>query len=499
MSTFNIKLKHDELLTIGGYTGYICMFLGVFMVLPILVAIICQDAQRYINAFTISAIITFISGSLAYVYCKNDKTVHLSLKGSLIFVMGIWGVVAFFAALPFFISGDLNLIDAFFESMSGITTTGYSMYPPCDFNYSIGLWRSLIQWLGGLGIIFLLLVLVPSSMSMKRLFFAEGRTEQMTPNIKHTNIIFVKVYLIITAFAILLYLIAGLDIYDATCYAFTSIATGGFSVDSSSVGNFQSPFIQLITIILMLIGSTNFIIFYKIYKREVSNLFKDIEVRSMAILVIIATIIVSFNLYMNNYYGHDILTIMRHSLFQVVSTISSTGFQSMDISYWPSLSITILILLMFAGGSICSTSGGIKLYNIAILFKSIWWQTEEMLLPKNTIFKRKINHAAKEKEISNREIKEILIYVLAYVMIFILSTFVISIYYNNFEYACFLSAASIGNIGIGSLVSSSMPIFIKILLILEFWVGRIGIWPLLLSMVYLINMGKNKIKSFEEK
>lgn len=490
MSTFNIKLKHDESLAIGGYTGYICMFLGIIMVLPIIVAIICHEPQQYINAFTISAIITFVFGSLIYSYCRNDKSVHLSLKGSLIFVMSIWGVVAFFASLPFFLSGDLNIVDAFFESMSGITTTGYSMYSSNKFNYSIGLWRSLIQWLGGLGIIFLLLVVVPSSMSMKRLFFAEGRTEQMTPNIKHTNIIFIKVYLIITGIAILLYLIGGLDAYTATCYAFTSIATGGFTVNLSSVDNFQSPFIQLITIILMLIGSTNFIIFYKIYKREVSGLFKDIEVRSMAIIILIATVITSSNLYMNNFFGQDILTIIRHSLFQVVSTLTSTGFQSMDINYWPSLSITILILLMFAGGSICSTAGGIKLYNIAILFKSIWWQTEEMLLPKNTIFKRKINHADKEKEISNSEIKQILIYIFAYIIIFIFSTVVISIYYDNFVYACFLSAASIGNIGIGSLVSSNMPILIKILLIIEFWVGRIGIWPLLLSILYLINIGK---------
>ncbi|MBR0473083.1 MAG: TrkH family potassium uptake protein [Methanosphaera sp.] len=496
MNTYKLnKLKPNELKTIGHYTGYVCIIMSILMIAPIICGIIYNDTQKLVNAFIISAIITFISGIGLITLFRRKHLTNLSLKGSLIFVLGIWGIIAIYSGLPYLISGQLGPFDSFFEAMSGITTTGFSLIPEETHPYSIAMWKALTQWFGGLGIIVLLLVIVPSSVSLKRLFFAEGRTEQMTPNVRHTTMIFLKLYLLITAMGICLYLILGLNLFESICFTFTAFATGGYSIYSSDTHIFNSVAIQLVTIFLMILGSTNFVIHYRILKGNTKNLFKDVEIRAMIVIVTIATLLIMLSLYTQGYYGQDVVQIFRHSVFQVISVMSSTGFVSQDITSWPQFSFFLLILLTFIGGSICSTSGGIKLYNIVILFKAIWWEVEEMMLPKNVIKPKRINHDKKDREISSKTIKTILIFIVSYVLIFLFSTFVILFYCNDFALASTVAALSIGNTGITvSYISASMPVMVKIVLIIDFWVGRISVWPLFLAVLYLINRAESKIQ-----
>ncbi len=497
MNTYKLnKLKPNELKTIGHYTGYVCLVISILMIPPIICGIIYNDPEHLVKSFILSAIITSISGIILVSLFRRKQLTNLSLKGSLIFVLGIWAIIAIYSGLPYVLSGQLNPFDAFFEAMSGITTTGFSLIPEKTHPYSIAMWKALTQWFGGLGIIVLLLVIVPSSVSLKRLFFAEGRTEQMTPNVKHTTMIFLKLYAILTVIGIVLYLILGLDLFEAICFTFTSVATGGYSIYSSDAHIFDSIAIQIVTMFLMLLGSTNFVIHYRILKGNTKDLLKDVELRAMFIIVTIATILIMLSLYTNGYYNHDVLQIFRHSIFQVISVMSSTGFVSQDIGAWPQFSFFLLILLTFVGGSICSTSGGIKLYNIVILFKSIWWEVEEMMLPKNTIKPKRINHDKKEREITDKTIKTVLIFIVSYILIYLLSTFVILFYCNDFATASTVAALSIGNTGITvDYISASMPIMVKIVLIIDFWVGRISVWPLFLGVLYLINRTESKIKS----
>lgn len=501
MNIFSVtKIRANELKTIIHYTGYIAIVMGIMTIIPIICALIYNDAKIYLNAFIISGIICIVSGLLMYYIFKEKNITNLSLKGSLIFVMSIWGFTALFAALPYFFCGDLSLVDAFFEGMSGITTTGFSMYDCYTFPYSISMWRVLTQWMGGLGIIFLLLVVAPSSVSLKRLYFAEGKTEQMTPNIMHSATIFIKVYLIITAIGILLYLLIGLDLFDAICYSFASIGTGGYTIHPDSVNNFINPSVQLVTIILMIMGATNFVLHYRIMKREWKNLHKDIELNAMLCLIIIATILIAISLYVNGLYNYDILTIGRHSLFQAVSILTSTGFASTDINLWPPFAYHIIILLMFIGGSVCSTAGGIKIYNIMILLKAIWWETQRMFLPKNTIIKRKIYHDKKKRDINDDTIRSITIFIIVYILIFVFSSMIVLIYTKNFEMAYTLVASSMGNTGVGpAFINPGISIVVKIVLIIDFWVGRIGVWPLLLSIVYLTHMTVSKVYEIKDK
>lgn len=495
MNAFHIeKIKMDEVRAIFHYTGFVIIAISSFMAIPIIVSLIYKDPITYFYSFMASITVSLSVGLILYLTNQSKKISDLSLKGSLIFVLSIWIISAFFCALPLILSRDLSFIDAYFESMSGITSTGFTMYSNVPVAYSIRIWRSLLQWFGGLGIIFLLLVLIPSSVSLKRLYFAEGKTEQMTPNIRHTSMMFIKIYSILTIIAITLYVLVGLDVFNALCYSFSGLGTGGFSADVDNLNNFVNPLIQIVTIIVMIMGGTNFLMYYFISKGKWRNVHKDIEVKYMFYLIVLATIIVMFSLLQNNLYNGDLLVTFRHALFQVVSILTSTGFQSTDINTWPALSYHVLIVLMFIGGAVCSTASGMKIYNIALMVKSVWWELQSIFLPNSIVLKRKVFHDNKEMIITFNMIKPILMFMFAYLLLFVVSTIILLMFCNDFKVAYSIVAGSIGNTGLGpSYINTSIPLVVKIVLIFDFLAGRIGIWPALIPLVYIINNINEKI------
>ena len=500
MNSFFInKLKPSEFKTIAYFTGTICIILGIFLLLPVIIALI-YDTPKYAQAFLISAIITTIVGLLIRANFTRNKIGELSLKGALIFVFSIWGVTALFTSLPYFFTGLLGPLDAIFQGMSGITTTGFTLIDIQPIPRSIAFWEAFTQWIGGLGVILLIISVIPSSTSLKRLYFAEGRTEQMTPNIRHTSKIFIKLYIILTFLSILTYLLLGLPKFEALCYALTAIATGGFSIFPSSVDYFNTPAIEMATIIIMIVGSTNFILLYRVIKGNFKSYYKDVEVKTMFILMAIATTLITISLLVNQTYGSNVIETLRHALFQVVSVISSTGFTSTDVNLWPPFCYHIMIILMICGGGVCSTASGIKLYNVYLLFKSLWWEGQSIFKSKNTIIHKKIYHDRRIITITNKEIKSVFIYAILYIIIFIVSATIILIFTKDIQTAYVISASAIGNIGIEpEFINIATPAVVKIVMIIEFWIGRIGVWPILLLIVYEINKINGTLEDkFEE-
>lgn len=499
MNTFFInKLKPNELKTIAYFTGIICIILGIFLFLPAICAYIFNDELRFKYAFLVSAIITLTAGILIIHFYGKKNLTNLSLKGSLIFVFTIWGVTAIFSALPYYFSGSLNFLDSCFQAMSGITTTGFSLLEITRAPYSLAFWGAFTQWFGGLGIIIFILVIIPTSTNLKRLYFAEGRTEQMTPNIKHTAMIFIKLYLALTIISVSSYLFFGLSVFDSICYGITSIATGGLSIFPESVNYFNEVPLQAITTILMLLGSTNFILLYRVIKGNFKAYYKDSEVKTMFIIMTIATILISLSLYANHTYGSNIFTTIRQALFQVISIMSSTGFTSTNINIWPPFCYHIMIILMICGGGICSTASGIKLYNVYILFKTLRWEGQSIFLPKNSVIVKKVYHDGRYIDLTNDQIRPVLIYILVYIMIFLFSATIILAYSHDIQISYLIAASAIGNIGLGpDFVNITTPIPIKIIMIIEFWIGRTGVWPILLLIVYEINKINGKLNDIK--
>jgi trk/ktr system potassium uptake protein len=483
------NVKIEEIHSILHYSGYICIFIGLIMLLPILVAVIYGEI-KYILPFAYSSIISLIFGFLFYKIFNKEAA--LSLKGAMIFSTGIWLVVVALSALPFYISGDLSYLDSYFEAMSGYTTTGFSMYANLDtVAYSMDFWRGFTQWLGGIGIIVLALSILSSpSINIMRMYSAEAREEKIRPSVRGTARIMIYVYLLYTAISIILFKIAGTPNFDSIFYTFTALSTGGFAMHNASIAFYNNIWIEIVAMIVMIIGATNFALHYTVLKGNWREYFKDIESKVILPLLIVGTLLVAVFLYNTPYYGHDLLLSLRYSIFQVVSALTTTGLQTSSASeifnHYAGMGIFILTLLMIAGGGSGSTAGGIKAIRVGIMIKGIWWTVKSLLLPQSARISRNIRHV-KDVKIDDRILKLIGLFIFTYLLLYMMSVIITLFYYQNVGQVLFEVASAIGNVGLGSgLMTTNSPPIIKIVFIIDFWIGRLEIWPILLLLAVII-------------
>ncbi|KAF5075587.1 Trk system potassium uptake protein TrkH [anaerobic digester metagenome] len=482
------KLKKDETYSILHYTGYICILLGLLMLIPVSVALIYHE-YHYILPFIYSAVISVVFGFLLYHSFRNTN--EISLKSAMIFATLIWLVGSALAALPFYFSGDLSYINSYFEAMSGITTTGFTMYTNLDVvTHTMDFWRGFMQWFGGIGIIVMGLAILSSpSINIMRMYSAEGREERLVPSIKHTTRIILYIYMGYTVFSIILFILAGMPVFDSIFYAFTALSTGGFAMQNASLAFYHNIWIEIAAMIIMIIGATNFAIHYAVIKGKWKEYFRDIETKVSYSLLIIGTILVAVFLYNGSYYGHDFLLSLRYSLFQMVSALTTTGLQtasgSQITNQWMGMGIFVLTIIMMVGAGACSTGGGIKWLRVGILVKGMWWQIKSLLLPKSAVISHKIHHV-NELKLNNEVLRLTGLFVFSYLLIYMVSVIIILFYYQNVPQVMFEVASALSNVGLGSgLMTASSPTLVKIVFIADFWIGRLEIWPILLFLVIL--------------
>lgn len=456
------------------------------MLLPIVVALIYNEHQL-ILPFIYSTIISILIGFPLYKFFEN-KT-ELSLKSAMLFATVIWLIGCAIAALPYYISGQLPYLDGYFEAMSGFTTTGFTMYPNLDVvPYTMQFWRGFTQWLGGIGIIVLALTILTSpSVNIMRMYAAEGRDERILPSIRHTSKIILYIYTLYTVISIALFLLAGMPVFDSIFYAFSALSTGGFALKNVSIFYYHSIWIELAAIIIMIIGATNFALHYTVLKGNWREYFKDIETKVAYPLLIIGTLLVAVFLYNTSYYGHDILLSLRYSVFQVVSALTTTGLQTAmpdEITFkWTGLGIFVLTILMIVGAGACSTGGGLKWLRIGILAKGMWWEVKQLLVPTHAKIPQKIHHV-RDLRISEDILKLTGLFVFTYLFVYIISVLIVLFYYQNVAQTLFEVASALSNVGLGSgLITSTSPVVVKIVFIIDFWVGRLEIWPVLLFVI----------------
>ena len=488
------KVNRKEFNSIIHYTGYICILLSAILLIPIFVAVIYGET-KYILPFIYSSITSLAFGVVFYKLFKHET--DLSLKGAMFFSTGIWLVVCAFSALPFYFSGDLSYLDGYFEAMSGFTTTGFTMYANLDtVTYTMDFWRGFMQWLGGIGIIVMALTILSSSnINIMRMYSAEGRDERILPSIRHTSRIIVYIYALYTVIGFILFMVAGMPIFDSIFYTFSALSTGGFAMQNASLAHYHSLWIEIAAIIIMIIGATNFALHYTVLKGNWREYLKDIESKVSWSLIIIASILVGLFLYNTPYYGHDFWLSMRYSVFQVVSAITTTGLQTSSgaeiTNQYAGMGIFILTLLMIVGAGSCSTGGGIKWIRIGIMMKSVFWEIKSLLLPQSAKISRKIHHV-KDVKMDDSIIKATGVFIFIYLGVYIVSVIIIMFYYQNVSQVLFEVASAVGNVGLGSgLMTNTSPYITKIVFIIDFWIGRLEIWPIMLFFAIII---KNTIK-----
>jgi trk system potassium uptake protein TrkH len=465
--------------------GIILKFLGFLMLIPAIVGYYYSrsDPAEWDSAliFIYSFVITSVLGII--LEYTNSSTEELKNKESFAIVAFGWLAAAIFGALPFLFSG-LSPVDSLFESMSGFTTTGATIMTDIE-SYSMALlfWRSFIQWLGGMGIIMLFLAILPKlAVAGRQLFKAEapGPTEdKLKPRLKETAKILWMVYMVISAIEVLALLAAGMDVYNALTHTFTTMACGGFSPRADSVAAFGSPLIEGIITLFMFVAGANFALHYRMIYVDRKSLLGDSEFKFYAFIVLGASVLLTITLWITGTF-EGIASSFRYAIFQVVSILTTTGYATYDFNTWPDSSRMILFVLMFIGGCAGSTAGGIKIVRLMLMLKYGYRELFKVLQPK----------IVKPIRLGDRVVPEdimgsIFSFTILYILVFMVSTFIMGLLGLEMLSAASASIATLGNIGPGfNLVGpwsnfSTIPIVGKLVLIANMWIGRLEIFTVL--------------------
>jgi trk system potassium uptake protein TrkH len=396
----------------------------------------------------------------------------------------LWFLVPALGAVPYWLSGGMGYLDALFEAMSGFTTTGATVLSDFgQFGQSLFLWRSLTQWMGGIGIVVLFLVVFPQlQVAGRQAFFAEStgvEKEKLTPKLRETARAVLRVYVLLTLLTFVAYLVAGIPPFEALANALTTAPAGGFSPNPNSFAAY-APLAQWAGTFFMFWAGVSFLLQYRLlFRRETRPLIQDAEFRAYTGIVLLAGLALAFYLYTHHLYGLE--ASLRHAFFQVVSILTTTGFASVDFAKWVVPAQAILVLLMFIGGSAGSGAGGIKVVRWLLLFGFLRREITRTLHPKAVLPLRLGGRVVGEEAL-----RQVSVFVFLYTLLFGFATLVLALLQKDFVVAFTASAQAIGNIGPGLGEVGPMGSFAglhpvsKAVLILEMWAGRIEILPVFL-------------------
>ncbi|TRX53700.1 TrkH family potassium uptake protein [Fulvivirga sp. M361] len=425
--------------------GLLLFLNGSFMLLCMPFSVYYGEDWFYI---LISGLITIVCGSTTWLLTKNHKSKELKKKdGYLIVTLG-WFFMSLFGTLPFILSGAIpNFTDAFFETISGFTTTGASVLNNIEgVPKGILFWRSLTQWIGGMGIIVLAVAILPIlGIGGMQLFIAEApgiSPDKMKPRIKDVAKRLWFIYLGLTVTETVLLLLGGMTFFDALNHSLTTMATGGFSTKNKSVAHYDSAYIQYVIIAFMFLAGTNFTITYYCLKGRLKKAWANEEFRMYFILVAVLSICISFFVFSSSWTGFE--KSFRDSLFQVVSLITTTGFVTADYTSWTPFLTIVFFMLMFLGASAGSTAGGIKVVRHTLLFKNSFLEMKRQLHP-SAVIPVRLNNSAVSRDITYN----VLAFVMIYLLVYVVGVFLISFTGVDFDTALGAVATSLGNIGPG--------------------------------------------------
>ncbi len=465
------------------FTGMLIMLLSFFMLLSTGWSIYYQETQATI-ALLQSSGIAFFSGLMAYLATRRHDLRNIGKKEGYVIVTSIYVSIAFFGTLPYVLSGAIpNFSDAFFESTSGIATTGATILTDIEsLPKGILFWRSMTHWLGGMGIIVLTLAILPIlGVGGMQLFVAEvpGTTpSRLHPRITQTAKRLWGIYAGLTFIQTLLLMLGGMDFFHSLNHAFSTVATGGFSTQNDSIGGY-SAYIQYVIIFFMILGATSFSLHYFVLKGQFDKVLKNEEFLFFLKVIGLFTLFFFVTLLAISQTGVEYT--FRKSLFQVVSIITTTGFVTTNYAEWEGFLWFFLLILMFTGGCIGSTAGGLKMIRVLVLLKNTRLEFKRLLHPMAVIPVR-IN----KKTIPQEIIHNFLAYFLLYMLLFMGGAAAMKLFGMDFPSAIGASAATLGNIGpaianVGPIDSyANIPNPAKWVLSFYMILGRLEIFTVLL-------------------
>ena len=460
--------------------GKMFVSLSALLILPMIVAIVYKETC--IAAFLLTAVISFVLGIILSMVFKTKNHIIYAREGFVI-VAAVWLIFSLFGAMPFVLSGEIpNFVDAFFETVSGFTTTGASILTDVEaMSKSLLFWRSFTHWIGGMGVLVFVLALIPNisdrSIHLLRAEVPGPVVGKLVPRIRQTARILYIIYIVLTIIEITFLLLGKMSLFDSLVHAFGTAGTGGFGIKGDSIGGY-SPYLQWVIAIFMLVFGVNFNIYYLILIKKAKHIIKSEELWIYVGLIVLSTGFIAVNVF--SQYGNFGET-LRHSLFQVSSIITTTGYSTADFNLWPTFSKAVLFLLMFIGGCAGSTAGGLKVSRVILLFKKISREIRHTLHP------RSVNSIKLEgKQVSENTISSVGTYFAVYSFILIGTFLIISLDSFGFETNFSATVACFNNVGpgfasVGPIASyAEYSALSKIVLSFAMLFGRLEIYPLLI-------------------
>ena len=461
--------------------GILLIVLGASMLAPYSIQIMYEENS---HSFVSSSFVTIFIGIL-FILANLDKEFKLNLRQTFLFSTLAWLMVAIFGSLPFLLSSnEFTLSEAFFESMSGITTTGATIISDLDNSpKSILLWRAIMQWLGGIGIVVMAITILPLlKVGGMQLFKMEGpdSTEKILPRTVEVAAIIISTYVALTFFCGLFYWIFGMSIFDSICHAMTTIATGGFSTHNDSIGFFKNSNIEIIASIFIILGSIPFISYLKFSQGNRKIFFTDVQIKGLIYLLTISiTIMFVYLLFIN--FESSLLDKIRISSFNVISILSGTGYVTDDFGLWGKFSLIFFLFLMFIGGCAGSTACGIKIFRLQMLLIFLRDHVKKLIRP-NSVIITKYNN----QKISDDFIKSVIIFIFTFLFIFLIIAMLLSISGLDFITSISGAASSISNVGpgLGDLIGpngnyKNLPDLSKWILSAGMLLGRLELFAVL--------------------
>ncbi|MFH2142417.1 MAG: TrkH family potassium uptake protein [Bacteroidota bacterium] len=425
--------------------GFLLMLEGFFIALSSIISLIYRESDFW--PLIISSSISIFVGFFCWLFNRNITREVGTREGYIVVSIG-WILFSVFGAIPFYLSGAIpSYTDAFFETMSGFTTTGASILNDIEaIPHGLLFWRSLTQWLGGMGIIVLSLAILPLlGIGGMQLFVAEVpgiKADKLHPRIKETAKRLWGIYLLFTFSETILLWIGGMTLFDAVNHAFTTMATGGYSTKQASISYWQSPFIHYVITIFMIFAGTNFTLSYFALNRKFKKIWKDEEFRFYIGVILCFTFVVTLVLYLTQSFGIE--KSFRDAFFQVVSIITTTGYMTVDYLLWGPFLIIVIFVAMFFGGSAGSTGGGMKIVRILLVLKNSILEMKRLIHP-NAVIPVRYN----KQTVSVSIMSNILAFIVIYILIFVLGTLIMAGMGLDFESAMGSVVSSLGNIGPG--------------------------------------------------
>ena len=473
--------------------GKLMILIGLLVAAPLILLPFYPKDSGYAWSFGGPALFSCAIGVLVCLFGKGNNEYNasppISRRQSVRTVLFTWFWGFFVGAMPFFFSGQLNAVQALFESVSGWTTTGLSVMDVSLTSRIFLFYRSFMQYCGGLGFIMMMVMLFPDKSSMD-LFNAEGHPDKLMPNLRKTAQTIFAMDLVFLLLGTVAYAIAGMPLFDSVCHTMCSLSTGGFSTKPNSIGEYNSPGMEIITVVLMLIGTTNFAVLLLLVRRKWRQALRVSEVRFLFLLLLIFVPLMALSL--SHGLGLGFGEALRQALFNASSALSTTGYATMGYDTWPAFAVGILILLMLIGGGMGSTAGGLKLTRVYLLLRMIGQNLKRKLVPGRLVDTPTYTKAQGKAKIDDTLCSDTLGFVGCYLLLFITGALVLTLTAEcGLTEAMFEFASALGTVGLsigltGPATSSATLIVEMIGMIM----GRLEIFIILTGIYFGLNRMK---------